>query len=111
MRHTCLNVLWLVPIYSWKSSLQIATEINFCDETRCLGAARAGVPFRLWPGCAGRSPPYLQWARFPWSNRSHEELGNSGRGVLLYVTRGQRDRFYERGSRSAELHPRSVCHS
>jgi hypothetical protein len=111
MRHTCLYVLWLISLYSWKSSLQIATEINFSDEARRLAAARAGARFRLWPGCTGRSPPCLPWARFPWSNRSYEELGNSGRGVHLYVARRQRDRFYDRGSRSAELHARSVCHS
>jgi hypothetical protein len=93
MPYTCLYVLWVISVYSWKSPLQIATDIDFCDEARRLGAARTGVPFPLWPGCRGREPPCLRRAGFPWSNRFYDELGNSRRGVLLYFTRGEERSF------------------
>jgi hypothetical protein len=97
MRYRCLYVLWLGPPYSWKSPLETAADVNFCDEALRLGAARTGVRFRLWPGCRGREPPRLQLARFPWSNRSYEESGNSQRGVLSYVRRGEERPFLRQG--------------
>jgi hypothetical protein len=95
MRCTCLYVPWLIPVYSSKSPLQIATHINFCNKARSLGAARTAACFPLWPGCTGREPPCLQLKRYPWSNRFCEELGNSRRGVLLYATRGELRSFLQ----------------
>ena len=49
MRHTSLYVPWVTLVYSGKSPLQTAADINFCDEARSLGAVRTGVCFPLCP--------------------------------------------------------------
>jgi len=64
MRHTSLYVPWVTLVYSGKSPLQTAADINFCDEARSLGAVRTGVCFPLWPGCTGRELPPLPLARY-----------------------------------------------
>jgi hypothetical protein len=64
MHYTCLYVPGGSLVYSGKSPLQTAADINFCDEARSLGAVRSGVCFPLWPGCTGRELPSLPLARY-----------------------------------------------
>jgi hypothetical protein len=97
MRYTCLYVPWLIPIYSQKSPLQIASDIDFCDKAHSLGAARAGVRFPLWPGCTGRESPRLQWKIYPWSNRFEKGLAGSRRSLHLLAIRKEQVFFSQEG--------------
>jgi hypothetical protein len=97
MRYTCLYVPWLIPVYSPKSPLQIATDINFCYEARSLGATRTSVRFPLWPGCTGRKPRRLQLARYPWSNRFEKGLADSRRSSHLLAIRKEQMSFSQEG--------------
>jgi hypothetical protein len=63
MRYACLYASWLISVYSWKSPLERAADINLCDEARRLGAARIRVRLPLWPGCTGKEPPWLRLKR------------------------------------------------
>jgi len=87
MRCTCAYVPWLVRFCSWKSPSQIATDINFCDKTRSLGALRTAACFPLWPDCMGREPLCPQLKRYPCSNRFEEGLAESRRSFLLLAMR------------------------
>ncbi len=66
MRYTSPYVPGVTLVYSGKSPLQTAANINFCDEARSLGVVRTGVCFPLWSGCTGRelpSPPLARYLR------------------------------------------------
>ena len=97
MRDASFLVLLLSLVDSEKSPLQTAADINFCDEARSLGAARTGVCFPLWPGCTGREPPSLPWARYPWSNQFDEGLADSRRSFHLLAIREEQMSFPQEG--------------
>jgi hypothetical protein len=97
MRCTCFYVPWLIPIYSWKSPLQISTNINFCDKARSLGAARTDVRFPLWPGGTGTEPLCLQMARSPRSNRFEKGSADSRRSLSLLAIRKEQMSFPQKG--------------
>jgi hypothetical protein len=87
MWYTCAYVPWLICVRSWKSPSQIATDINFYDKARSLGALRTAACFPLWPGCMGREPLCLQLKRYPCSNRFEEGLADSRRSFHLLAMR------------------------
>jgi hypothetical protein len=64
MRYSSPYVAGVTLVYSGKSRLQTAADINFCDEARSLGAARTEACFPLWSGCTGRELPSLPLARY-----------------------------------------------
>jgi hypothetical protein len=97
MRYTCPYVPWLIPVYPWKSPLQIATDINFCDKARRLAAPRSAACFPLWPGCTGREPPCLHLKRYPWCNRFEEGLAGSRRSFHLLSIRKELMSFPREG--------------
>jgi len=97
MRYMSLYVPWLIPVSSWKNSLQITTEINFCDKARSLGAARTGVRFPLWPGGTGREAPCQHMARNPRSNRFEKGLADSRRSFHLLAIRKEQVSFSQEG--------------
>jgi hypothetical protein len=61
MRYASLYVPWVARVYSGKSPLQTAADINFCDEARSLVAVRTGVRFPLWPGCTRGDSRPCRW--------------------------------------------------
>jgi hypothetical protein len=63
MRYTGLYVPWLTPVYSWKSPLETAAHIDFCDGARRLGVARTGA--WLW-GAKG----VATWKGVAWRRRT-----------------------------------------
>ena len=97
MRYMSLYVPWLIPVSSWKNSLQITTEINFCDKARSLGAARTGLRFPLWPGGTGIELPCQQMARNPWSNQFEKGLADSRRSLRLLPLRMEQMSFPQEG--------------
>jgi hypothetical protein len=97
MRDASCLVLLLSLVDSGKSPLQTAAGINFCDEARSLGVARAGVCSPLWAGCTGREHPSLQLARYPRSNQFDEGLAGSRRSFFLLARREEQMSFPQEG--------------
>jgi hypothetical protein len=97
MHYTSLYVPLVTPVYSGKSPLQTAADINFCDEARCPGVVRTGVCFPLWPGCTGRELPSLPLARYLWSNQFDKGLADSWRSSFLLAIRAEQVSFPREG--------------